>query len=173
MKLLHVTDFHASKRWFQWVADHADEYDLVAHTGDFLDAFGAESLGSQVRWITAWARSLRRPLLWCPGNHDTESTAAPVSSGKWMEALPVVKPSARVEAPGQSFVRLGWRSPIPKLLRGDIVLAHAPPAGCFTATTAGGMDNGDLDLGDALRSLAASPPWLVLSGHIHHPARWK
>ena len=84
MKLLHVTDLHANKRWYQWVADHADEHDLVAHTGDFLDAFGAESLGSQVRWITAWARSLRRPLLLCQGNHDTESTAAPVSSGKWM-----------------------------------------------------------------------------------------
>jgi hypothetical protein len=35
------------------------------------------------------------------------------------------------------------------------------------------MDNGDLDLVDALRPAAASPPWLVLSGHVHNPARWK
>lgn len=33
-------------------------------------------------------------------------------------------------------------------------------------------DNGDLDLADALRSGVAAP-LLVLSGHIHHPARWK
>jgi Icc-related predicted phosphoesterase len=35
------------------------------------------------------------------------------------------------------------------------------------------MDNGDLDLADALRSSSSSPPWLVLSGHVHTPARWK
>jgi Icc-related predicted phosphoesterase len=29
-----------------------------------------------------------------------------------------------------------------------------------------------MDLGDALRSAAAAP-WLVLSGHIHTPIRWK
>ena len=33
------------------------------------------------------------------------------------------------------------------------------------------MDAGDMDLGDAIRSAAAAP-WLVLSGHIHSPARW-
>ena len=55
-----------------------------------------------------------------------------------------------------------------------VVLAHAPPAECFTATTKeGGADNGDLNLADALRSSPSSPPWLVLSGHVHNPARWK
>jgi len=33
------------------------------------------------------------------------------------------------------------------------------------------MDSGDLDLADALRS--SSSPWLVLSGYVHNPARWK
>ena len=176
MKLLHVTDLHANRSWFRWVADHAEEYDLVAYTGDFLDIFEADSLGTQVRGITAWARTLPGPLLWCPGNHDVESTAVPVSSGRWMGALPGAKAfstSGHLDRLGQSFVRVGWRDATPRLRALDIILAHAPPAGCFTATTNGGVaDNGDLDLGDALRSAAAAP-WLVLSGHIHHPARWK
>jgi Icc-related predicted phosphoesterase len=175
-KLLHISDLHAHRPWFNWVADHADEYDLVAYTGDFLDIFGPESLATQVRWINAWSRALPRPLLWCQGNHDVESTAAPVSSGRWMAALPGAKAfsaSGQVERMGQSFVSVDWRGATPRLRAGDIVLAHAPPAGCFTATTkGGGADSGDIDLADALRSAAAAP-WLVLSGHIHAPARWK
>jgi predicted phosphodiesterase len=90
-KLLHVTDFHANRRWFNWVLDHAEDYDLIAYTGDFLDNFGDESLGSQVGWITAWARSLSRPLLVCPGNNDVEADAPPVSSGRWLNGLPNTK----------------------------------------------------------------------------------
>lgn len=37
MKLLQISDLHANRRWFQWVADHAEEYDLISCTGDFLD----------------------------------------------------------------------------------------------------------------------------------------
>jgi len=175
MRLLHITDLHANRRWFQWVADYADEYDMIAFTGDALDIFGPESLSSQVRWIKAWARALPRPFVWCEGNHDVDSKEPPVSSGRWMTALPGVKvfsQSGHAELLGQSFVRMDWKGPIPQLRGGDVVLAHAPPAGCFTAgSTGGGVDAGDMDLGDAIRSAAAAP-WLVLSGHIHSPARW-
>lgn len=176
MKLLHVTDFHANRRWFNWVSDHAAEYDLVVYTGDFLNIFSAQSLASQVKWITDWALSLPRPLLFCPGNHDVETETAPVSSGRWLEAFPGAKAfsqSGHAEMLGQSFMRVNWRGAIPALQSGDTVLAHAPPTGCSTATTKGsGVDNGDLDLADALQS-AAAPPWLVLSGHVHNPARWR
>jgi len=146
MKLLHVTDFHGNRRWFQWVAGHAEEYDLIAFTGDFLDIFGTESLGVQARWITAWARALPRPLLWCEGNHDVESKDAPVSSGRWLERLPGAKKfsaSGHLELMGHSFVRINWRDPIPQLRGGDIIVSHAGPAGSFTTTSKnGGMDTG-------------------------------
>ena len=175
-KLLHVADLHSNRRWFNWVQDHAEAYDLIADTGDFLDNFGMESLATQVRWIAAWARALPRPLLWCPGNQDVMSAEAPVSYGRWMAALPGAKSfsqSGHAELLGDSFVRVGWMGDVPKLRAGDIVVAHAPPFGYFTATSKeGGADNGDIDLADALRS-AAAPPWLVLSGHVHNPARWK
>ncbi len=73
MKLLHVTDFHSNRRWFKWVADHAEEYDLIVYSGDFLDIFGAESLGSQVRWICDGLRSRCRKACRfksCPEHHS-------------------------------------------------------------------------------------------------------
>jgi predicted phosphodiesterase len=88
MRLLHVTDFHANRCWFSWVADHAEDHDLILFSGDFLDNFGAESLATQVRWTTAWARVLPCAFLSCTGNQDVESAAAPVASGRWMAALP-------------------------------------------------------------------------------------
>ena len=93
-----------------------------------------------------------------------------------MKALPNAESfsaSGHLEKLSRVFVRVNWREPIPMLRADDIILAHAPPAGGFTAMTTGsGTDYGDLDLADALRSSAA-PPWLVLSGHIHAPRRWK
>ncbi len=175
MKFLHVTDLHARRSWFDWVAEHADEHDLVIMTGDLLDMFSGEGVGTQVRWITAWARSLPRKIIWCPGNHDVEQAEPPVSYGRWMTALPGAKEfsvSGHRELLGFTFVRVGWRQSIPALRGGDIILAHAPPAGSFPATTKiGGVDNGDIDLADAIRSAAASP-WLVFSGHVHAPNKW-
>jgi Icc-related predicted phosphoesterase len=175
VRLLHVSDLHANRRWFRWVTDHSEEYDLVAFTGDALDFLGSESLATQVRWITAWARALPRPILFCEGNHDVDSREAPVSSGRWMNALPGAKDfsqSGHAEVLGQAFVRVDWRGTIPQIRAGDVVLAHAPPAGCDTARSkGGGMDAGDMDLGDVLRSAEAGP-WLVLSGHCHSPERW-
>ena len=175
MKFLHVTDLHARRSWFNWVTEHAEEHDAVICTGDFLDMFGAESMGTQVRWITAWARSLPRPLLWCAGNHDVEHAEPPVRYGRWMTALPGAKDysmSGHRTLLGFNFVRVGWEQPTPALRGGDLILAHAPPSGTFPAMTAGsGTDRGNQNLADAIRS-SASPPWVVLSGHVHH-ARWK
>ena len=175
MKLLLVADLHAHRRWFKWVTDNAEDFDAIVVAGDLLDFFAAESLATQVRWITAWARALPRQLLCCPGNHDVESAEPPVSYGRWMTALPGAKDfsaSGHRELLGYAFVRVGWRQTIPALRGGDIILAHAPPAGSFPATTkVGGVDNGDIDLADAIRS-AAAPPWLVLSGHVHAPKKW-
>jgi Icc-related predicted phosphoesterase len=99
-----------------------------------------------------------------------------VRSGRWLDALPSAEAfghSGRTDIMEEAFVQVGWQGTIPSFRSGDIVLAHAPPAGCFTSTSKGsGVDNGDIDLADAL-TCAATMPWLVLSGHVHNPARWK
>lgn len=111
----------------------------------------------------------------CEGNHDVEGTDPSVVGGRWMAALPGAKDfseSGHRVLLGHTFVRVGWRQPIPALRGGDVILAHAPPAGCFTAASkGGGVDNGSFDLADAIRSVEA-PPWMILSGHIHNPRKW-
>ena len=175
MRLLHVTDFHGNRRWFDWVVDHATDFDAIAYTGDFLDMFGREPLAEQVRWVTTWAHRLPRSLLWCSGNHDVEPTASPVLSGRWLRELPGANAfdrAGRLHLLGHSFVRMDWQGRVPNLRDGDILLSHAPPAACLTALSLGGGDHGSLDLADAF-SYAAASPWLVLSGHVHQPRRWK
>jgi hypothetical protein len=57
------------------------------------------------------------------------STAAPVSPGHWMAALPGAKTfsqSAHVELLGRSFVQVDWMGDIPKLRAGNVVRAHVP-----------------------------------------------
>lgn len=115
-KLLHVTDLHFNRRWFNWVAGHAEDNDVIAYTGDFLDIFGAEFLGTQVRRINAWARALPRPLLWCPGNHDVENADAPVSSGAGWTTCRVLGPSANPAAcSAWGSPSFGWISVEPSL----------------------------------------------------------
>jgi hypothetical protein len=40
VKFLQVTDIYANRRWFQWVTDHAEDYDLITYMGGFLDEYG-------------------------------------------------------------------------------------------------------------------------------------
>jgi predicted MPP superfamily phosphohydrolase len=49
MRILHVTDFHFRKHWFQWVEKVASNYDAVCFTGDFLDGLRARELNAQIR----------------------------------------------------------------------------------------------------------------------------
>jgi predicted MPP superfamily phosphohydrolase len=154
MRFLHVSDLHATRRWFNWVLDHADRFDGIVYTGDFLDACESESLGVQVRWITAWARLLPRPFIWCPGNHDVESKAHPVVRGKWLSSLPGAKAfseSGHLEWLGHTFVRVNWQAQVPSLRRDDIILSHNAPAGRFTSIAKGAdWDKGNVELCDAL-----------------------
>jgi predicted phosphodiesterase len=175
MRLLFTADTHFHKNWYEWLGCIASRYDVIAHGGDFLDMHGAESLSTQVRWVTDWARSLPCPLVFSSGNHDVESKESPVSAGRWLERLPGAKKfsaSGHLELMGHSFVRINWRDPIPQLRGGDIVAMHSGPAGSFTSTGKnGGVDTGSIDLTYAIRSIVA-PPWLVLHGHTHAMSRW-
>ncbi len=174
MKLLHLTDFHANRRWYNWTLDHAEAYDLIAYTGDFVDAYGFEPLESQVRWIAAWAKLLPRPFIWTTGNHDLQTMIAPTACGEWLRRLPGAKAfgnHGHHDCLGHTFTRVKWRGVVPSLSDGDIVLSHAGPSGLATATTESGADGGSMDLSDALWA-APAPPWLMLSGHVPDPVRW-
>jgi Icc-related predicted phosphoesterase len=37
MKILHTTDLHFTKHWFEWISDQQQSYDVFCITGDFLE----------------------------------------------------------------------------------------------------------------------------------------
>jgi len=51
MKILHVSDLHFAKSWFEWLFQNAARYDLVCVSGDLFDLCAPEfhhEAGSEV-----------------------------------------------------------------------------------------------------------------------------
>ncbi len=36
MRILHISDLHFNKTWFEWIEKQQDKYDVFCITGDFL-----------------------------------------------------------------------------------------------------------------------------------------
>ena len=72
MRILHVTDFHFHRAWFDWLTDQATGYDACCLTGDLLDMFpnGRVGLREQSRWVRKWLCNFPGRLYACTGNHD-------------------------------------------------------------------------------------------------------
>lgn len=70
MKLLLTADLHADPRWFQWISDHAADYDLICIAGDLLDGFHPAGLTRQMLLLHDWCQALPTPLALSSGNHD-------------------------------------------------------------------------------------------------------
>lgn len=180
-KLLHVSDLHAHRPWFDWVALEAEQnHWSVALTGDLLNidrqADFAE-MRRQTKWIGEWVQAARFPLFICSGNHDHlpyEKDAG------WLRAL--ARPGVTVDGQrgiigGFNVVCLPWTSGPetflqPDVLAADIWLHHAPPSECEIARTADGCDWGSGDLSSALTPVWQARVRLVLSGHVHASHHW-
>ena len=54
LNILHTTDLHFNKQWFEWIANQQENYDVFCITGDFLNDSKDETLLEQIEWITIW-----------------------------------------------------------------------------------------------------------------------
>jgi predicted phosphodiesterase len=173
MRILHVSDFHYRKPWFDWLATQAPECDLICHTGDFLDLFSKVPVPTQIRRVAEWLSRVRKPLIFCSGNHDIEANGG--QAGAWLRGL--LSPFAwgdgtTMSRGGVTLVSSGWGTPCRLGGPVDVLLRHAPPAGCATAVSrVDGQDWGDFNLGEDLRT-GLLPAGIVLSGHQHAPRSW-
>lgn len=176
VRILHVADLHLEHDWFDWVASHCVDYDLLVVAGDLQNAFGGQSMHDQSHAVSEWLTFLKAPTLVCTGNHDwwpkeRDLSVDVLAEGGWLRNLRGKGRIAAVDGDNVSIGGLriavnGWQQE-PKDIGADIVVSHAPPAGCRCA------GDGLRDIGDPYLwpALAGCPPILILSGHIHEARR--
>lgn len=179
MKLLHVSDLHFRKYWFEWAAAQAAHFDAVCCSGDLLDVFPNASTGlrAQSKWMRAWLKDFPGKMYVCSGNHDWWPTQEHISDndtqGGWLRKA--AGPNVRIDGTseifgGHRFVCCPWFG-VPEVPGPEpaVVLVHAPPLGTLLSSDLG-HEVGDPEVAAAVMMLPAGS--LVLSGHIHDPKRW-
>ncbi len=174
MTILHVTDFHFNKRWFDWLLHRAPAHDLTVMSGDLLDLTSPTPHRQQIAWISDWLRRYPRSLSIASGNHDLEWHDQTES---WMPACwlrYIANPNVwvdgqRVELNGTSVLSIGCAKE-PKGGEADIWVVHAGPTKTLVTTRSSGGDGGDPDLNASVKRYS---PRLVFSGHVHDPVHWR
>jgi Icc-related predicted phosphoesterase len=174
MTILHVTDFHFNKRWFDWLLHRAPPHDLTVMTGDMLNLADATPQRKQIAWVRDWIDAYPRLMCLCSGNHDLEWDAEfeRWTPAYWLREIGnanVWTDGQRVELNGVSILNIGCTTR-PKGGEADIWVVHAAPNNTLVTARATGGDGGDPDLGEPVRRYA---PRLVLSGHVHDPMHWR
>ncbi len=173
MIILHVTDFHFNKQWFDWLSHHAPAHDLLVMSGDMLDLAAPTPHRKQSDWVGAWMNDYPGPMCVCSGNHDLEwnSETDRWMPAYWLRALAnhnVWSDGQRISLDGTTILNIGCTTR-PKGGDADIWVVHAAPSGTLVAARATGGDGGDPDL---VGSVQRHAPRLVLSGHVHCPVEW-
>lgn len=175
MKLLHVSDLHFNRAWFNWVAEHATDFDTVAITGDLIGSANLAPVEKQIEWLRAWMRKFPRQVLLCSGNHDQRSPDIPMHLSRWLSALDlpnVVRDDQKIAVGGWSFECVPWGAQPSEGGADRITLLHCPPEGAKTSISDPEcVDWGDFDLAENLR-IGLNAPWLLLGGHVHRCRRW-
>ena len=174
MTILHVSDFHFNKAWYNWLLDSAPPHDLLVMSGDMLDLSAPTPHRKQIAWVTDWCNDYTGALCLCSGNHDLEWDA---ETERWTPAYwlrDLVNPRVwsdgqHVTLDGLSLLNIGCTTR-PKGGIADIWVVHAPPTGIPVSTRTTGGDGGDRDLVPSVRRYR---PRLVLSGHVHNPVLWR
>ncbi len=69
LRILHVSDLHFHKRFFDWVTSEIDNFDVLCLSGDLIDHPKKEG---QIEWVSEWLTQCKKPTFICSGNHDIE-----------------------------------------------------------------------------------------------------
>jgi Icc-related predicted phosphoesterase len=183
MQLLLVSDLHYTLPHFDWVLDHAAEFDVVVLAGDLLDISSLVSLDSQIVVMRTYLRKIAAitPVVVCSGNHDlTARNAHGEKAAPWLEAVDDAGVFGDWDTLDRAGVRFSvfpwWDGPLTREDVGATVAAdridrparwiwayHFPPDD-VPVSWIGSRHIGDSDLNGWI---AEQQPDLVLCGHIH------
>ena len=184
LRVLHCSDLHFEKRWFDWIRQQCHLYQAVVVSGDLIGRVENVSMHEQVTWVTEWIANFPgKRLIVCSGNHDERPDDVPPALQNWIQDLNyphVTTDRQSVQIGDWNFECVPWNQ-MP--LRGgprQVAVCHCPPEGAKTAIAEPEcVDFGDFELGEWLRqtqdqgAAAPFPPAaIVLSGHTHRARRW-
>ncbi len=167
MKLLHTTDLHFNKKWFEWLYEQQGAYDILCITGDFLEPRKMEPLEIQIEWISDKLVKFEKPLFVCSGNHDIELP----QRENWLCEMKNVYADGRiVEVENFKMGCIPYIAPdFMEFGECDVVLYHLPPSKTKTAVNRkDGNDWGDKELYKLLKGGLFTPK-ILLCGHNHYP----
>lgn len=169
MKILHTTDLHFNKKWFDWIEQQQPNFDVCCITGDFLESSKEETLQEQITWITNWMKRFKKPLFVCSGNHDIEE----LENEDWLCKIPNIYSDNSIKTiDGVKFACVPYIAPeFLEFDECDVILYHLPPANTKTAihkTT--NTDWGDKEITRLLKKKILQPK-ILLCGHMHHPVQ--
>ncbi len=167
MKILHTTDLHFNKGWFEWVALQQKSFDLFCITGDFLEPSSSESLSEQIAWVSQWMKAFKKPLFICSGNHDIEVA----ENQEWFNHITSIYSDNTIQTiEGITFGCIPYTDPeFDAFGECDVVLYHLPPA--YTKTSYHEKkheERGDRTFYKKIKEKVLTPS-IVLCGHVHKP----
>ncbi|WP_320036036.1 metallophosphoesterase family protein [Halarcobacter sp.] len=167
MKILHTTDLHFNKNWFEWLIKQQNNYDVFCITGDFLEDSKNETLLEQIEWITNWMKKFKKPLFICSGNHDIEE----LENEDWFSKISNVYSDNTIKIiDGIKFGCIPYIAPeFYEYDECDVILYHLPPS--YTKTAIHNKTNEDWGDNEFYRNIknGVLSPKVILCGHMHHP----
>ncbi len=167
MTLLHTTDLHFNKKWFEWISTQQSNYDVFCITGDFLDDSKDEILSEQITWVSNWMKNFKKPLFVCSGNHDIEE----FDNEDWLNKISTVYADNSIKIiNGIKFGCIPFIAPeFYEFDECDIILYHLSPSKLKTSIHKDTLkDWGDSELKRLVNNGLISPKY-ILCGHLHQP----
>ncbi len=182
MRFLVVADIHYALPQFDWVVEHAGEFDLVVLAGDHLDIGSLVDARTQSVVVKKYFHRLRAKtrLIVCSGNHDLDAKADGEKIARWLGRSlndGVLSDGESFELDDTLFTACPWwdgpvtRAKIAEQLeeaasrRGQrwIWIHHAPPDKS-PVSWGGTRYFGDVELTQWIERFQ---PDIVISGHVH------
>jgi len=76
LRILHISDLHNHKPYYDWILTQTNNYDALCITGDFIGSteltMAIEPLEQQIEFVKRWLEALTKPTFICSGNHDDD-----------------------------------------------------------------------------------------------------
>jgi len=171
MKILHTTDLHFNKKWFEWISIQQDNFDVFCISGDFLESSKDEPIIEQINWITTWIKNFKKPLFVCSGNHDIGE----LDNEEWLNNIDtlnyypdnIVKTIDNVTFGSHPYVDADGYFEFDEC---DVLITHVPPTDTKTSINQNNDDWGDKELRNVLQNKIINPK-ILLCGHMHKPIK--